>query len=88
MPLIFLSSLKDRIRCQRAKPFRVKFFTAAVAAAAADSTGSAVRTDPLPAGSGGGRAEPPTDRDRPTDRAVRQRAATEGGPDADADVLG
>ena len=85
MPLIFLSSLKDRIRCQRAKPFRVKFFTAAVAAAAAaaaDSTGSAVRTDPLPAGSGGGRAEPPPD------RAVRQRAATEGGPDADADVLG
>ena len=50
MPLIFLSSLKDRIRCQRAKPFHVKFFTAVVAAAAALQ--SAVGTHPLPAVSG------------------------------------
>ena len=51
MPLIFLSSLKDRIRCQRAKPFHVKFFTAVVAAAAALQ--SAVGTHPLPAEGGG-----------------------------------
>ena len=79
MPLIFLSSLKDRIRCQRAKPFRVKFFTALAPCGLAPSLGRQSVQIHFPLEAEEATADRPTD--RPTakeDRPLRQRASSSG----------